>query len=74
MMPYSVHALYEAERVKTDAERRQADIALGMQAAAVSRFWQDISRPLGALRRHRAVRSGRSGRTHLLVTRPGPGA
>ena len=28
-MPYSVYALYEAERVKTDADRRQADIAQG---------------------------------------------
>jgi hypothetical protein len=57
MMPYSVHQLYEAERVKSSAERREADIAQGMMAAEVSRLWQDISRPLGALRRYRARRN-----------------
>lgn len=57
MMPYSVNQLYQAERAKTDAERRQADIGQGMMAAEVSRLWQDIRRPLGALRRYRASRN-----------------
>lgn len=57
VMPYSVSQLYQAERVKTNAERRQADTGQGMMAAEVSRLWQDISRPLGALRWYRARRN-----------------
>lgn len=57
MMPYSVNLLYQAERVKTGAERRQADIELGMMAAELSRLGRDINRPLRALRRYRGRRN-----------------
>jgi hypothetical protein len=52
-MPYHGYQLYQEERVKTDAGRRQADVAQGMMAAEVSRLWQDVSRPLNALFRYR---------------------
>lgn len=51
MMPYSVNLLYQAERVKSDAERRQADIEMGMMAADLSQFWDDVVRFVSALRR-----------------------
>jgi len=53
MMPYSVNLLYQAERVKTDAERRQADAETGMMTADLSQFWNDIVRLVSVLRRHR---------------------
>jgi hypothetical protein len=56
VMPYSVSQLHQAERIKTDAERRQADIERGERAAEMARLWQDLRRPLGALRRYRARR------------------
>jgi hypothetical protein len=54
VMPYHSYQLYQAERVKTDAGRRQADVAQGMIAAEVSRLWRDVTRPVGALLRYRA--------------------
>jgi hypothetical protein len=57
VMPYSVYQQYQAERVKTDAERREADKRQGVMAAEVSRLWQDVTRPLGALFRSSARRS-----------------
>jgi hypothetical protein len=49
-MPYSVYQLYQAERVKSDAERRQADVALGMMAADVAQLWDRVTWPVHALR------------------------
>jgi hypothetical protein len=56
VIPYDGFRMYEAERVKTGAERRQADIRQGMMVAELSGLWQDITRPLGALHRYRARR------------------
>jgi hypothetical protein len=53
MMPYPVNLLYQAERGKSDAERRQADAAMGMMAADVSQFRDDGVRFVSALRRPR---------------------
>ena len=53
-MPNSVYQLYQAERVKSDAERRQADIALGMMAADAAQLWARVTRPVHALRSYRA--------------------
>ena len=53
MMPYSANLLYQAERVKSDAERRQADAQMGMMAADLSQFWDDVVRFVSALRRYR---------------------
>jgi hypothetical protein len=50
VMPYSASQLYQAERVKSDAERRQADVALGMMAADVSQLWGQVTRPVRVLR------------------------
>jgi hypothetical protein len=49
-----VYQLYQAERIKSDAERNQADAQLGMMAAAVSQLWRQVTTPVRALRRHRA--------------------
>jgi hypothetical protein len=57
VMPYSVYQLYQTERVKNDAERRQADAGLGRMAAAVSQFRGNVTRPVRALRPYRAERS-----------------
>jgi hypothetical protein len=56
VMPYDGFKMYEAEKVKTHAERRQADIRQGMMAAELSGLWHHITRPLGALHRYRARR------------------
>jgi hypothetical protein len=56
VMQYSGYTLYQAERVKTEAERRQADIAQGMIAAELSRLCRDLTQPFAALRRSRARR------------------
>jgi hypothetical protein len=58
VMPYGAYQLYQAGRVKTDAERRQADIELGMRAAAVSRLWSEVTRPVPALRRYVRLHAG----------------
>jgi hypothetical protein len=56
VIPYDGFQMYQAERVKTGAERRQADIGQGMMAAEVSRLWLDVTRPLRALLGHGASR------------------
>ena len=56
VMPYSGYVLYQAERVKTEAERRQTDVARGMIAAELSRLCRDLTRPLAVLRRSRGQR------------------
>jgi hypothetical protein len=56
VMPYSGYALYQAERVKTDAERRQADVAQGVMVAELSKLRQGLTRPLAVLRGSRARR------------------
>jgi hypothetical protein len=53
-MPYSAYQLYQAERVKSDAERRQADVALGMMAADVAQLWGQVTGPVRALRSYLA--------------------
>jgi hypothetical protein len=54
MMPYSAYQLYQAERVKSEAERRRADLELGMMAADVSRLWGQMTRLVRPLRRQHA--------------------
>ncbi len=68
-MPYSVYQLYQAERVKSDAERRRADVALGMMAADVAQLWDRVARPVHALRSYRADyrRTTRSGESDLAA-------
>jgi hypothetical protein len=53
-MPYSAYQLYQAERVKSDAERRQADVALGMMAADVAQLWGQVTGPVRSLRSYLA--------------------
>ena len=57
MIPYDGFQMYQAEKAKTDAERRQADIGQGMMAAELSGLWHHITRPLGPLLGHRARRN-----------------
>ena len=68
-MPYGVYQLYQAERVKSDAERRRADVALGMMAADVAELWGQITRPVHALRSYRNDyrRTARSGDSDLAA-------
>jgi len=47
MMPYHAYQVLEAERPKTAAERRAADIQLGETAAAIAQ----LAGPVRALRR-----------------------
>jgi hypothetical protein len=54
VMPYSLNLMYQAERRPTEAERRQADLELGLMAARVSRRWRRVTRPVRALRASRA--------------------
>ncbi len=69
MTPYFAYQLYQVERVKSDAERRQADVALGMMAADVAQLWGRVTRPVHALRRYRADyrRTTRSGECDLTA-------
>jgi hypothetical protein len=69
VMPNSVYQLYQAERVKSDAERRRADVALGMMAADVAQLWDRVTRPVHALRSYRADyrRTTRSGECDLAA-------
>jgi hypothetical protein len=60
-MLYDMSQQYQAERIKSTAERRRADAELGMMAADVSRLWQRITRPARALRGVRASRSRAAG-------------
>lgn len=48
-MPYSFHQVYDAERVRTPAERREADAQLGRAAAAVSRLGHHLCQPARAI-------------------------
>lgn len=50
MMLYDMSRVYHAERIKTAAEQRRADDQLGLMAAAVSRRWQRLTRPVRARR------------------------
>jgi hypothetical protein len=56
MMLYDVSRVYHAERIMTVAEQRRADDQLGMMAAAVSRRWRRLTRPVRA-RRARSSRT-----------------
>jgi hypothetical protein len=68
VLPYYVnqYQLYQAERVKSEAARRQADAERGMRAAARARRWQDLTRLVRGLR-HR----GRDRRACLPCPAPG---
>jgi hypothetical protein len=67
MMPYSAYQLYQAERIRTDAEWRQADVELSQRAAAHARLRADVTRPVRGLRRHRAGRSPAAGCPGAIV-------
>src|SRR5215469_1986470 len=43
MGPYQVYQFYEAERTKSAAERRAADLRAGMLAAEAAQFGHDLS-------------------------------
>jgi hypothetical protein len=60
MMPYGSYQLWQVERSKTEAERRQAAAELGMLAAELSRFFHNVTGPLRGLRRHRLLRPASS--------------
>jgi hypothetical protein len=61
MMLYDMSQQYQAERIKSAAERRRADAELGMMAADVSRLWRRVTRPLRALGGFRTSSSTVSG-------------
>jgi len=50
MMPYDTYRLYEAGRVKSPAEVRHADERAGQLAAAASRLFRTVTRPVRAAR------------------------
>jgi hypothetical protein len=56
MMPCSANLLYQAERVRNDAERRQADSEMGMMAADLSQLRDNVVRFGSALRLYRRKR------------------
>jgi hypothetical protein len=56
MMHFGSYQLWQVERAKTDAERRQADAELGMMAAEVSRFFREITGPVRGPGRRRLLR------------------
>jgi hypothetical protein len=51
MMLYHAYQIFQAERPKTEAERRAADQRLGEMAAAAAQLADDLARPARALRR-----------------------
>ncbi len=55
-MPFYGYMVYEAERAKTEAEHRDADIRLGQRSAALTQLFRSLAKPVHALRR----RSGTS--------------
>jgi hypothetical protein len=74
MMPYSANLLYQAERVKNDAERRQTDSEIGMMAADLSQLRDGVVRFGSALRlyrrkRHPAAVAGDPGRRVVPANR-----
>ena len=50
MMPYQSYQLNQAERPKTAAEIRRADVQLGHMAENISWLWQHVTRPVVLLR------------------------
>ena len=54
-MPYHGYLLYQAERVRTPAEQREADAWLGQRAAALAHVFRSIARPARAPRRQTAM-------------------
>ncbi len=50
MMPYQSYQIYQAERPRTAAEIRRADVQLGHMAENISWLWQHAIRPLARLR------------------------
>jgi hypothetical protein len=50
MMPDQSYQVFQADRPKTDAERRAADTRLGETAAAAAHLTRKLSRPVRALR------------------------
>jgi hypothetical protein len=50
MMPYQSYQIYQAERPRTAAEIRRADVQLGHMAKNISWLWQQATRPIALLR------------------------
>jgi hypothetical protein len=50
MMPYQSYQIYQAERPRTAAEIRRADLQLGRVAENISWLWQHATRPIALLR------------------------
>jgi hypothetical protein len=50
MMPYQSYQIYQAERPKTAADIRRADVQLGRMAENISWLWQRAARPIALLR------------------------
>jgi hypothetical protein len=50
MMPYQSYQIYQAERPRTAAEIRRADVQLGHMAENISWLWQHATRPIARLR------------------------
>ena len=50
MMPYQSYQVYQAERPKTVADIRRADVQLGQMAENISWLWQHATRPIALLR------------------------
>ena len=59
MMFYDMSRQYHAERPRTAAEQRRADMRLGMMAAEISGAWQRAAAPARALRGRFTRRPGR---------------
>lgn len=57
---YGSYQLWQVERSKTDAERRQANAALGALVVDVSRFFRGVTAPMRSLRWHRVTSPGRA--------------
>jgi hypothetical protein len=50
MMPYQSYQIYQAERPRTAAEIRRADVQLGHMAENISWLWQRATRPIALVR------------------------
>ena len=50
MMPYQSYQIYQAERPRTAAEIRRADVQLGHMAENISWLWQHATRPIARRR------------------------
>jgi hypothetical protein len=65
VMPYFAYPLYQAERSRSGAGRREADARLGALAASAARLWRGAARPRRARIRVRAIARARSAYPHF---------